>query len=103
MAPQGAADGFGAHVSTSFPSFDRPEVFGVHFNARLLTAKEEGATLLQRLTKVICLTVEREDKLPVGDFEEKAQEWPAASAKRQRTKINDIVVKVPDLLPDDEF
>jgi hypothetical protein len=103
VAPQGAADGFGAHVSTSFPPFDRPEVFGVHFNARQLTAKEEGASLLQRLTKAICLTAEREDKPLVGEYEEKAQEWPAASAKRQRTKINDVLVKVPDLLPDDEL
>lgn len=101
VAPHGAADGFGAHVSASFPPLDRPEVFGVHFNALALTAKEEGASLLRRLTKV--LAADRDDRPIMGDHEETAQDRQAAAAKRQRTKIHDVLVKVPDLLPDDEF
>lgn len=98
--PLAAREAFGAHVTNFFPPVDRPEVFGIHFNAQVLTVKEEGAALLHRIMKVR-RPAEEAGRMSSTDPADDAEEQPTRNTKRQRTKINDVAVKVPDLLPTD--
>jgi len=49
MPPPGACDTFSEHVTAAFPPVDRPEVFGIHYNAHAFTVKAQGLTLLERI------------------------------------------------------
>ena len=85
-----AIDNMAQHVGTTFPYIDRPEACGVHLNALQMMMRLEGETIMSQVFKFAyphMLTAAGKGHDAMGNVR---------LLKRQRTKLQDVVVRLPD-------
>jgi len=92
----GTCDHYCAHLN-KFPPNDRPEVFGIHYNANYACIEQDGAKLLRKIYEYQFEHDYQTEHIALGGQDQSNVEH-AARFKRCKIKLRDVEVKLPDLI-----